>query len=1191
MIAPHVRLTATTNLGFIGLGVLALIALLAVAAALAPMVITTLVPTPKLPDLANFPVHRAAESTSPGSNAPVSDGMPTSAGDTVTQANGALSSSNPSEPAFTQPVPNTTSASTQLAAQVDQILAAYLLSGKLQGPQGGKGDTGLAGPQGPAGTSLGVSVVAPDDKLGGLAGSFKYLSGDTVTASSLTASGVSVTGSLSVAGATGLDNLSFSNATSTGTLNIGGDLTVSGATSFAGGVVYTGGSLFNAATTTDSFNIGRTLAIATSTSPDFALQVGGPVMIAGNTALQGTLTGVGEAFLNSGARISSLNATTTNIDNLTVNTTLQGTGVTNAFNTLLNATTTLDLTSLQLSNGAAVSNFYGTGLTNVGGALTVTGMAPAGYQGAWQQVWANTLAPTNTAAGFYAYGSSTVAANFRVDRISGGTEQLFRVGSSTADVLTVLSNGNVGIETTNPATALQVNGTVTATSFTNGANTAVFGGNALTTVGTIPVVTSSGTLGQSISGFTLSTGGSGTNMLVGAGPERGNNTGTGNTSFGPGGVLYSNTSGIRNTAFGNTAMFNNTTGSFNTAIGRYALTSNTTGSSNVAIGETAGTGITTGSFNIAIGQGALLAAAASGYNVAVGQESMNHITTGGGSSVAVGFRALFNATTANYNTAIGNQALFSVTTGDLSSLAGNNNTAVGFDALLSNTTGFENSAVGMNALFQNTTGYNNVAVGSPTMESNTTGYNNVAVGVSALELNTTGYHNTAIGQDAGWNGASDFVSGIGNVSGHDNTYLGYGAGPASTIQHNFSTAVGSGATAECDNCVVLGRATDNVGIGSTAPGATLQVTGTGGTALFASGTTTKVSIANTSPDYTLTVGNSSVSGIVARFQNSVGTCDINPTGSDVHCTSDERLKTNITDMGDMLQKVLALQPVYFNWKTESATSTLHAGLIAQAVEQILPDLVSTDPATGLKSLGYSSFVPYLISAIQQQQKEIQALQNQTGASLSTDKPLTVYAPDNFSGDSVGEAKILSGATSVRVTFTKPYAHTPVITFSTEKFAVPAFIADKDATGFTLAMGMATTTDVMFDWHSFASPEARLFVSDGTTVPLPAVVVTPTPAGDSASTTPATDTPTTTPATSDPVTTPATADALPTPAPETPTTTLPGETPTSTSTENLPATESTTSTAAVEVPTAADGAATPTLPDTSTIPATELIPAQ
>ena len=193
------------------------------------------------------------------------------------------------------------------------------------GPQGLQGPQGIQGPPGTAGSSGGSYtpyVIAPGDKLGGTVGSFKYLSSQSISANTLQLAAGLTAGSVT-ADSGSIASLSIGAATTTGALNIGGDLTVNGATTFAGGVIYTGGSIFNAATTTDSLNV-RRMAVATSTSPDFSLQVGGAALfggalsVYGNTTLQGTLTGAGEAFFNGGARISTLNATSTNIGTLTV---------------------------------------------------------------------------------------------------------------------------------------------------------------------------------------------------------------------------------------------------------------------------------------------------------------------------------------------------------------------------------------------------------------------------------------------------------------------------------------------------------------------------------------------------------------------------------------------------------------------------------------------------------------------------------------------------------------------------------------------------------------------------------------------------------------------------------------------------------------------------------------------------------
>jgi hypothetical protein len=302
--------------------------------------------------------------------------------------------------------------------------------------------------------------------------------------------------------------------------------------------------------------------------------------------------------------------------------------------------------------------------------------------------------------------------------------------------------------------------------------------------------------------------------------------------------------------------------------------------------------------------------------------------------------------------------------------------------------------------------------------------------------------------------------------------------------------------------------TGNVGIGTTAPASLLYVqnmstSSTGGLLNVASSTGTSilyvanngnVGIGTTSPSYLLHVGNSSVSGIVARFQNSNGTCDVNPTTGTLACSSDARLKKNITPMGDDLSQVMALQPVYFNWNGEGNGTAEHPGFIAQQVQQVMPEVVSTDPTSGLLSIGYSDLVPALVSAMQQMQTEITTLQGGLNGNASSSN-LTVYVPSNFSGDSVGEAEIPAGQTSVRVSFSEPYAYQPIVTADVLDVFIQHEINSVTSAGFTISIPAATTTDMTFDWHSFASPSEQLTVSGGTTQPIVLVAANSAPVSD------------------------------------------------------------------------------------------------
>src|SRR5438094_2964290 len=77
----------------------------------------------------------------------------------------------------------------------------------------------------------------------------------------------------------------------------------------------------------------------------------------------------------------------------------------------------------------------------------------------------------------------------------------------------------------------------------------------------------------------------------------------------------------------------------------------------------------------------------------------------------------------------------------------NENTVLGDDALLNNT-GDDNTAIGSQALFSNATGASNTATGFHALLNNTTGTENTANGSGALDYNTTGIFNTANGDGA-----------------------------------------------------------------------------------------------------------------------------------------------------------------------------------------------------------------------------------------------------------------------------------------------------------------------------------------------------------------------------------------------------------------------------------------------------------
>jgi len=96
---------------------------------------------------------------------------------------------------------------------------------------------------------------------------------------------------------------------------------------------------------------------------------------------------------------------------------------------------------------------------------------------------------------------------------------------------------------------------------------------------------------------------------------------------------------------------------------------------------------------------------------------------------------------------------------------------------------------------------------------------------------------------------------------------------------------------------------------------------------------------------------------------------------DITVNSDERIKDNIEQIPDALEKVQAIRGVTFN-RTDTDDDTRHAGVIAQEVEKVLPEVVTENAETGIKSVAYANMVSLLIEAIKEQQTQIDDLKNE-----------------------------------------------------------------------------------------------------------------------------------------------------------------------------------------------------------------------
>jgi lysophospholipase L1-like esterase len=200
----------------------------------------------------------------------------------------------------------------------------------------------------------------------------------------------------------------------------------------------------------------------------------------------------------------------------------------------------------------------------------------------------------------------------------------------------------------------------------------------------------------------------------------------------------------------------------------------------------------------------------------------------------------------------------------------------------------------------------------------------------------------------------------------------------------------------------------NVGVGTSSPYARLSVWGTD-----AASSTLSFSVVNNSSTTVFAVfngGNAQLSGTLTQ-------------------SSDKRLKTNITslDASSSLAAIDALTPVTYDWLDPEKGGVRQYGFIAQQVQQIFPELVSTTSATALTpdgtlGLNYLGLIAPIVEAVQGLAARLSSLEATVMGFSNSFTSKKVTTDELCFADQTGQTcitksqidRLLSGAPSVQI---------------------------------------------------------------------------------------------------------------------------------------------------------------------------------
>lgn len=102
------------------------------------------------------------------------------------------------------------------------------------------------------------------------------------------------------------------------------------------------------------------------------------------------------------------------------------------------------------------------------------------------------------------------------------------------------------------------------------------------------------------------------------------------------------------------------------------------------------------------------------------------------------------------------------------------------------------------------------------------------------------------------------------------------------------------------------------------------------------------------------------------------------SGNTILNNSDERLKDVIEDIDVDLDKLKAIQKMYFSWKGDKSRKRC-VGVTAQSVEKVYPELVAENPKSGYKMVNYLNLSVIALAAVDKLNDKINDLESRIAA--------------------------------------------------------------------------------------------------------------------------------------------------------------------------------------------------------------------